>query len=338
MYWDFFLALLLHVMPFATVGANNLTPAAPEPVGLAAPIVDSISVGAFAEHHALFAVQFGDTRNDFNVMAMFVLPRDVVPVTVSGAAPGTPYNLRASGGQAMRMDAARWSWVAPAKPGLYPIAIQNAQGDSMTLNVFVMVPYERMRGGVLDGYRIGAYPRTRTGFEDAYVRPRGFVQVTPELEAAQVSPHFTLGQFVCKEAGNPRYVVLREPLFVKLENLLAAVNARGIEAYTFAVMSAYRTPVYNSAIGNVTTFSRHQYGDAADIYVDNDGDGRMDDLNHDGRHTEADAKVLGAIVNATQDDGAFAGLTGGLGMYAPTEAHGPFVHVDVRGFAARWGS
>ena len=169
-------------------------------------------------------------------------------------------------------------------------------------------------------------------------REAGDDSMTPELEAAQVSPHFTLGQFVCKEPGNPRYVVLREPLLVKLENLLAAVNARGIQAYTFAVMSAYRTPVYNSAIGNVTTFSRHRYGDAADIYVDNDGDGRMDDLNHDGRHTQADAKVLGAIVNATQDEGEFAGLTGGLGMYAPTEEHGPFVHVDVRGFPARWGS
>src|SRR4029079_18551774 len=53
--------------------------------------------------------------------------------------------------------------------------------------------------------------------------------------------------------------------------------------------------------------------------------------------TQADAKVLGAIVNATQGTGAFAGLTGGLGTYAPTETHGPFVHVDVRGFAARWG-
>jgi hypothetical protein len=28
---------------------------------------------------------------------------------------------------------------------------------------------------------------------------------------------------------------------------------------------------------------------------------------------------------------------GGLGTYEPTHTHGAFVHVDVRGFEARWG-
>ena len=28
---------------------------------------------------------------------------------------------------------------------------------------------------------------------------------------------------------------------------------------------------------------------------------------------------------------------GGLGKYKKTASHGPFVHVDVRGFRARWG-
>jgi hypothetical protein len=161
--------------------------------------------------------------------------------------------------------------------------------------------------------------------------------VTPELESAQLSPHFTLGQFVCKQPGDPRYVVLREELLVKLENLLAVVNERGVQASSFVVMSAYRTPLYNVGIGNRTTFSRHQYGDAADIYVDENGDGRMDDLNGDGRTTRADARWLGAIVEETEGRGEFEGLVGGLGTYNSNSAHGPFVHVDVRGHAARWG-
>jgi hypothetical protein len=28
---------------------------------------------------------------------------------------------------------------------------------------------------------------------------------------------------------------------------------------------------------------------------------------------------------------------GGLGLYQANRAHGPFVHVDVRGYPARWG-
>jgi hypothetical protein len=43
-------------------------------------------------------------------------------------------------------------------------------------------------------------------------------------------------------------------------------------------------------------------------------------------------------VNATQDEPEFGDLVGGMGMYRPTGAHGAFVHVDVRGFEARWGA
>jgi hypothetical protein len=151
-----------------------------------------------------------------------------------------------------------------------------------------------------------------------------------------VSPHFQLGQFVCKQAGGPpEYLVLRQPLLVKLEEVLAQVNAQGREAHTFTLLSAYRTPSYNAAIGNVTTFSRHHYGDAADIFVDVDGDGRMDDLNRDGRYTLADAHWLGQLVQNVQDDSG--DLVGGLGTYSPTSGHGAFVHVDVRGFQAHWG-
>ena len=76
------------------------------------------------------------------------------------------------------------------------------------------------------------------------------------------------------------------------------------------------------------------YGDASDIYVDGNGDGRMDDLNGDGKVTVADAKYLAAI--ADQVEGRHPELTGGIGIYRATGAHGPFVHVDTRGFVARW--
>ena len=77
------------------------------------------------------------------------------------------------------------------------------------------------------------------------------------------------------------------------------------------------------------------YGDAADVFVDNDGDGRMDDLNHDGRIDYRDAKViLEAVERVEQMHGD---LVGGVGVYRATRSHGPFAHVDVRGERARWG-
>src|SRR6185436_13451795 len=327
MFWEILLGLLLPYATFAPITGPTAGVALP-----AAPIVDSVTVESYSPQRLPFAVRFGDAENDYRVMAMFVLPNESVPVAVTRAT--GEFDLQAGEGLATPSGPAAWHWTAPTKPGLYPVTIlDRATNQTMTLNVFVMVPYSALHRGSIDGYRIGRYPAPRSEF---YARPRGFVRVTPELRLAAVSPHFQLGQFVCKQVGGPpEYLVLRQPLLVKLEEVLARVNENGREAHTFTLLSAYRTPLYNAAIGNVTTFSRHHYGDAADIFVDQDGDGRMDDLNHDGRHTLADARWLGQLVESVQDGSE--DLVGGLGTYSPTGEHGAFVHVDVRGFQARWG-
>ena len=76
------------------------------------------------------------------------------------------------------------------------------------------------------------------------------------------------------------------------------------------------------------------YGDASDIFIDNNGDGRMDDLNHDGRVDLRDARVIEAAVDRVERE--HPALVGGCGVYAATRAHGPFVHIDTRGYRARW--
>jgi uncharacterized protein YcbK (DUF882 family) len=105
---------------------------------------------------------------------------------------------------------------------------------------------------------------------------------------------------------------------------------RGFDVRTLRVMSGYRTPTYNKAIGNVA-YSMHLWGAAADVFVETDfnGDGRID------RH---DAEVFAQLVDATdreRDDKPLP--AGGLGAYGATAAHGPFVHIDVRPSHARWG-
>jgi uncharacterized protein YcbK (DUF882 family) len=147
-----------------------------------------------------------------------------------------------------------------------------------------------------------------------------------------------LGQFVSKQSGGfPKYLVLRERLLLKLEMLLEEVRSAGIPATTFRILSGYRTPFYNQSIGNETRYSRHVYGDAADIYVDDDGDGTMDDLDGDGKSTLDDARVLAGVVEELSLKSWYQPFEGGLGLYKPNAAHGPFVHVDVRGSPARWG-
>jgi hypothetical protein len=76
------------------------------------------------------------------------------------------------------------------------------------------------------------------------------------------------------------------------------------------------------------------YGDAADIFIDSNGDGVMDDLNRDGRSTIADARVVSEAVDRVE--AAHPELIGGAGVYPAASGHGPFIHIDTRGYRARW--
>ncbi len=300
--------------------------------------------GAFADGKLGFAVRFRDEVSSYRVLGVFAQPGELLELQVlQDPAREHTYRLASldggGAGGTVPAEDRHWSWRVPKSPGLYPLRIvSNATGEEMLLNVFVMTPSTRLRNGSLEGYRIGSYPKTALRGLPAYRPPVGFVEVTAANRATPVSPHFTLGQFVCKQGSNGRqFVVLRERLLLKLEAILEEVNRRGIAADTFFVMSGYRTPSYNAAIGNVR-YSRHQYGDAADIFVDvSPADGVMDDLNHDGRIDVGDADVLRAIVEEMSTAGWWTRFIGGLGLYPTNERHGPFIHVDARGYRARWG-
>jgi len=275
-----------------------------------------------------FAVRYRDVISPDRVRALTVLPGETVTLEVVDRGPGSGYVARPAAGRLVPQGARRWVWTAPPAPGLYPIQVVAPDGrDSVTLQAFVVVPYARLQGELLNGYRIGRYPAKP---------PAGFVEVTRENEDVLVSPHFRLRQFLCKQpAGSRKYVVLNERLLRTLEYVLERVNEAGYRVTTFHVMSGYRTPAYNRAIGNVR-YSQHQWGAAADIFIDENGDGRMDDLNGDGRSDMRDAEVLYRLIDDAAARPEAQGLIGGLGKYRSTAAHGPFVHVDVRDRKARW--
>ncbi len=275
-----------------------------------------------------FAVRYRNVISPDRVRALTVLPGETVTLEVVDRNPGSGYVARPAAGRLVPLGAGRWAWTAPPAPGLYPIQVVAPDGsDSVTLQAFVVVPYDRLEGELLNGYRIGRYPRNPPG---------GFVEVTRENEDVLVSPHFRLKQFLCKQpAGSRRYVVLNERLLAALEHVLERVNAAGYQVTTFHVMSGYRTPAYNQSLGNVR-YSQHQWGAAADIFIDENGDGRMDDITGDGRSDIRDAEVLYRLIDAAAARPEAQGLIGGLGKYRATTAHGPFVHVDVRDRKARW--
>jgi hypothetical protein len=286
-----------------------------------------------------FSVRCKGWVSPYRVMALFVAPGAEVELEVQAGADASPFELMSGEGRVTPVTEGRWRWRAPAGHGLHPLRLtRSSTAETMLLNIFVVVPLEAVENDRLNGYRIGRYPRTPLKGLGIYVRPEGLAEVNPLNARTRVSPHFTLEQFLCKQGGGPpKYLILREALLLKLEHLLEVVNERGYRCDTFHVMSGFRTPHYNAAIGNVR-YSRHVWGGAADVFIDESPrDGVMDDLNGDGRIDQDDAAVLYEIIDGLYGRPWYSPFIGGLARYRPTRAHGPFVHVDVRGTRARWG-
>jgi uncharacterized protein YcbK (DUF882 family) len=194
--------------------------------------------------------------------------------------------------------------------------------------------------GSVGTYRVGYWPEEKGRLRsEAYENPQGFIEVTPQNQAMLVSSHFTLRDFLTHDQPNiwPKYLVLREPLLDKLELVIQDLERHGVHAGAMHILSGFRTPDYNMALGDESgraRDSRHQFGDAADVIIDNDGNGRMDDLNRDGRVNFADARVILAAVERVERE--YPDLVGGVGLYHSSGPAGPFAHIDVRGERARW--
>ena len=277
------------------------------------------------------AVRIGDMDIRFPEFAVFRLPGSKLSVSS-----GSPIKLLGETSQAIQENISELT--VPDQPGWYQYRLANSNtGEVLLLRVFALIPYGQVsREGYIGEYEIGHYPSQRLRDLSIYDPPAGFIRVNEEDQAIQVSPNFTIGQFLSKQAGGfPKYLVLSSALLIKLERILRALNEAGHDVGSLYVMSGYRTPVYNKAIGNVK-YSRHQWGGAADIYVDvNPKNDWMDDLNGDNVANNQDAAWLVKFIDDMARAGKFKHL-GGLGVYGNNSAHGPFVHVDVRGFRARW--
>ncbi len=228
---------------------------------------------------------------------------------------------------------------AATAPGVY--TVRNADGSPgfhfMTLRPFA----DKVRGRI-GAYRIGQWSgETRAPQSAAYATPPGFIEVTAENQRTHVSEHFQLRHFLTKDQPNvwPKYLVLNERLLDKLELLIAELEKSGVNVPQLSVMSGFRTPAYNAqgvGSGGRATESRHQYGDAADVYIRTADRDWLPDLDGDGRVTTRDARIIASAVERVEAQ--YPELVGGIGIYPANSVHGPFVHVDVRGVAARWGN
>jgi hypothetical protein len=229
--------------------------------------------------------------------------------------------------------------VAPPKAGFYQLLLlrRGQNGDSSVTRermseptLAVMVPFSAKAGSLLNGYRIGVYLAERLGGERD--EPEGFLEVGPQELGLQVSKHFRLADFVTHDSQEdvwPKYVALNPRLLDKLELVVSEVaRIRGVSSDSVPgldVHSGFRTPAHNAQVQWSARDSRHQYGDAADVVLDADGDGRL---------TGADSRLVATAVDSVED--AHPELVGGLGLYTSSRYRTPYVHIDTRGHRSRW--
>jgi uncharacterized protein YcbK (DUF882 family) len=200
--------------------------------------------------------------------------------------------------------------------------------------VGVLVPFSQKFGSMaLNGYNIGTYLAERRGRAHPD-QPEGFLPVGPTDLGLQITKHLRLADFVAKDGQTtwPRYVALNPRLLDKLELVVAQLaRERGAKRQAVSVdfdvdvHSGFRTPLYNRVVRRSARESRHQYGDAADVAIDADGDGRLD---------ARDSRLVAQAVDAVERE--HPDLVGGMGLYTSRRYRRPYVHIDARGTRARW--
>lgn len=145
----------------------------------------------------------------------------------------------------------------------------------------------------------------------------------------KIAGDFRIKDFVCRDSlyeaclFDPQlsyHWLIDKKLLYALVDLQSAIEAEGYDPTAFTISYGHRHPKENASAGGAS-LSRHISGQAIDMLIG--------DINQDGRYTDIDKQIVLDIAN--QD---IIGDRGGIGRYPGTRT----VHIDVRGYRARWDS
>ncbi len=256
------------------------------------------------------------------------------PLAVRGAAQGFTYQWIKVGGTESG-DVARPldgdTLLAPLEAGFYELVVSRSgiQQRITEPRLAVLVPFELKLGSSLNGYQIGRYPSEWAHDEQAE-RPVGFAEVHADELDLPLTRHLKLRDFLTHDAQTiwPRYLAIDPRVLDKIELVLSELaRRRGEERMDFnlEVHSGFRTPLHNAGVEGSARDSRHLYGDAADVAIDADGDGKL---------TLFDAYRVETAVDWVER--MHPELAGGLGVYSSRRFNTPYCHIDARGERKRW--
>ena len=270
------------------------------------------------------------------VLLRFAMPGEVVeyPIDVHGDPASLSYSWvrvgdSASVGPSRPLLGARVK--APSRPGFFRIAL--VRGDQSRiiegLTLAVLVPFEEKNGTMLKGYRIGTYLGEKIG--GGQNPPDGFLEITERDVDLPISKHLKVSDFLNHDGQKswPRYAAISPRLLDKIELVVSELTRwhGGALSTRLAldVKSGFRAPDHNARVKRAARDSQHQYGDAADVAIDANGDGK---------YSAIDSRMVGLAVEIVELK--HPDLVGGLGLYTSGHTRTTYVHIDARGKRARW--
>lgn len=261
--------------------------------------------------------------------AFVVMPGDSVTLSVPCGTAG----WSATEGRPATGSGGEFGWRAPRKHGVFLIDV-SCEVAAEQYAVIVPVESCRWRTTSLNSFPIGSYG-------DGYSRDRNpefFIELDQAAMGTRITTNLKLGDFLCTVRGDyPQYMAFDLRLADKLEEILAAVREVYPQAASIHNISGFRTPIYNAAIGNLSSESLHLYGKAADIWIESwPPNGLMDDIDRNKRVDVYDGEYLIEIVRTLEAMGRV--VPGGAAAYRWIPTHGPYVHIDVRGSGAVWST
>jgi uncharacterized protein YcbK (DUF882 family) len=315
------IGVLQFFYPGLAIGGAPFLGAAAEEASLAAP--SSNAFGTSGEVKVLFAMR-GD--------------RITFPLAVGGDPSKLTYEWSSVLGDSTAFVGRPISGAdlqVPDSAGFYYLTLVNGKDRQVMKEpiVAVMRPFTDKAGSTtLDGYRIGTYLSEKVRGRRDKDHPEGFIKVYPQFLDIAVSKHLRLHHFITHDEQAevwPKYVALNPRLLDKLELVFSELGQMECKTLTqpieLDVNSGYRTPAHNKLVRRAASDSRHQYGDAADVVIDANCNGRIDRSDH---------RLVEAAVEKTEKK--HPELVGGMGVYTSTLYPTPYVHIDARGQRVRW--
>ncbi|MEI6740395.1 MAG: D-Ala-D-Ala carboxypeptidase family metallohydrolase [Gemmatimonadaceae bacterium] len=260
--------------------------------------------------------------------------RTAFPLRARGASDGFTYQWMRVGTDEAGDVARPWygdSLIAPMTAGFYELVLTR-NGIAQRIvepRLAVLVPFELKLGSSINGYQIGHYPAEWSRGPEVE-RPEGFAEVTENELELPLTRHLKVRDFLSHDEQRrwPRYVAIDPRVLDKVELVMEELaRRRGQDRmdFTVEVHSGFRTPLHNSQVEGAARDSRHLYGDAADVAIDVDGDGRL---------TIFDAYHVEGAVEWVEHE--HPELAGGLGVYSGPRFRTPYCHIDARGERKRW--